>query len=135
MNVIGEMIIGDRNLAFFLEPFVNQYEIIAGVDVDSSVDVTDSYSRPLKIAEQRNRPSELGRETPDESYRLPVLRMSAMRKVEAGDIHSRLDQSSYRLFVRARGAKRADDFRARDVRCAHFDAARVLILRSIPAVN
>jgi hypothetical protein len=101
VNVVCEVIVSDRYLAFLLETLVNENEIVAGIDVDGSIDVADPYARTLEITEERDGTSKLIRETADERDRLAMLRVSAMREIEAGDVHSRLDQSFYRLCVRA----------------------------------
>ena len=135
VHVVGEMIVRDRDLAFAFETFVHENEILALLDVDRAGDVAHANARALQVAKDGDRTIELFRDAANHLDRLGVLRMRAVREVEAGDVHARIDQPADALIGRARGTKRADDLGARDVRGAHLAAVSALIFVSIPAVR
>jgi hypothetical protein len=92
VNVIGEVIVGDGDLAFALEPFVHEHEIFARLYVNSSGNIAHAYSRTLKVTEYRDGRPELICHAPHERDRLDMLRVRTVRKVQAGDVHARLDE-------------------------------------------
>jgi hypothetical protein len=73
VNVVGEVIVRDRNFAFLLEPFVHENEILTGLHVDRARNVANAYTRALEVSKYRDRSSHLVGNAPHERNRLHVL--------------------------------------------------------------
>src|SRR5436190_11713698 len=55
MDVVRELIVGDRNLTVLFFALVNEHDVLAHLEVDRVGEITDSDARALEVAEDRDR--------------------------------------------------------------------------------
>jgi hypothetical protein len=75
---------------------MNEHDVVARSDVPRREKVADSNAWSLQISQNRDRPIRFIGYPPNHRNRFFVLLVSAVRKIEAGYVHARLDKSFQR---------------------------------------
>ena len=103
---------GDRKLAVAPVGADDHSHLVSLAEVERFHEIADPELRPLQVADQRERPTGLLFGIPDELGPGRVVVVGSVREVEAGRVHSRLDEPVDQLGGRRGRTDRGNDLRS-----------------------